>query len=961
MENDAHESISSHRKGVLRGCPGGGGAAGCMAARAELRREGSPHSSDSVRPTAAFLDLSHTALGGLVERRVLQNPDADWLERAEIETVLRERELQAPMSPEACGERAAIGRLLQADMLILLRHVEEPKAQVQLVVCETQQGLRLAIHALAVTGDVERDADRLSALAGSSIRERPREIREICAVPPFLSDDLTYEHDHLKTAYARLVEQTLRREPGLLTVELEEAHSIAREVQLTGHEVQRRMPLYFHGRFRSRTAGSRQMINLQLSVARGERALATRDASDLPVNDGAKFVHESAIALIEQTVGLESMPPDPKQEAKQLAERAEVSYQLGAHDEAAPLAEASLLLDGTGTRMRIVAALSWAALASRDTYYVRGVETVARGIRTYLRALEHYESIVRDLPSVDQAPYLAVHTQLLWVTVKWSELFHAPGSPNEVRRVAADLRQRELEILLRIVRTRLAARTYDVRHFMAYALAERSPQEQIEILFPLLTALPPEPSSERLARDLLTHGRTAAILDHPPGRDCLKRLTASQNPYVRRAAEELLRQVERGPDNSAAASNAALGPPPPDPQIVRFEPVKLTYHDEKLDKAMAPAYVGGCIPAGPGTDLLWENGERIFVMKQPGTLKLIWDGKYKNGMGVRFPSVRYDGRFVWVAVEHPCYQPSILVIDPQQEKIWTLNEQQGLPIAAQETIHRRNLRHRLWVEPIAPGKALFVSYFGRMAIGTVVFDPAQGTQVDVFFEARVQYDAANPELWRDPHYAFEPTYMFAFHSPSADNPDRRQVVIGGHRPIADRPLVVDPDTHGVKVLSAGFEHERNLAEPLVLPTAMYHLVFGDGRFDLVRERPPLFRPETLMTHLPEGRCVSYNGKMFVVGSYWWQVDPYTDAADRVRVLSTRLPWTHRNTTVSQRHIGNVGPVPEANGYRLEMLCPSPHYGLLAVRREEKLPNYHDFLRVVFQEPQTPLPPLATSR
>ena len=85
--------------------------------------ERSPHSSDSVRPTAAFLDLSHTALGGLVERRVLQNPDADWLERAEIETVLRERELQALMSPEACGERAAIGRLLKADLLILLRHV----------------------------------------------------------------------------------------------------------------------------------------------------------------------------------------------------------------------------------------------------------------------------------------------------------------------------------------------------------------------------------------------------------------------------------------------------------------------------------------------------------------------------------------------------------------------------------------------------------------------------------------------------------------------------------------------------------------------------------------------------------------------------------------------------------------------------------------------------------------------
>ena len=57
-------------------------------------------------------------------------------------------------------------------------------------------------------------------------------------MPPFLSDDLTYEHDHLKTAYARLVEQTLRSRPGVLTVELEEAHAIAREVRLTGDEIQ---------------------------------------------------------------------------------------------------------------------------------------------------------------------------------------------------------------------------------------------------------------------------------------------------------------------------------------------------------------------------------------------------------------------------------------------------------------------------------------------------------------------------------------------------------------------------------------------------------------------------------------------------------------------------------------------------------------------------------------------------
>ena len=56
-----------------------------------------------------------------------------------------------------------------------------------------------------------------------------------------------------------------------------------------------------------------------------------------------------------------------------------------------------------------------------------------------------------------------------------------------------------------------------------------------------------------------------------------------------------------------------------------------------------------------------------------------------------------------------------------------------------------------------------------------------------------------------------------------------------------------------------------------------------------------------------------------------------------------------------------GSLSEAERYRLEMLCQSNHFGLLAVRRAEKPPNPCEFFRVVFQGPQTPSPPLATSR
>ena len=289
-----------------------------------------------------------------------------------------------------------------------------------------------------------------------------------------------------------------------------------------------------------------------------------RDASDLPVNDGAEFVQRVCD-------GVDRTDCPPRAAAARRANRKPSSWPSGR----------KCRINWGPTRRRRCwrkPAYCWTArslgcalsrrcprrpspAAIRTTFAASNLSPAVFAL-TLPRPGTLRGDAVRDLPSVDQAPYFAVHTQLLWVTVKWSELFHAARQPERGSTRCRRLAPARTGDPAADRPYPAPARTYDVRHFMAYALAERSPQEQIEILFPLVTALPPEPSSERLARDLLTHGRTAAILDHPPG-DCLKRLTASQNPYVRRAAEELLRQVERGPDTSAVASNAALGPPPP--------------------------------------------------------------------------------------------------------------------------------------------------------------------------------------------------------------------------------------------------------------------------------------------------------------------------------------------------------------------------------------------------------------
>ena len=72
------------------------------------------------------------------------------------------------------------------------------------------------------------------------------------AIPPFASRDLSYEHNYLQGAYAKIVEEALADRPGRLMVELAEARAVAEELATAGNEttVRRPPPLYFLGEFR---------------------------------------------------------------------------------------------------------------------------------------------------------------------------------------------------------------------------------------------------------------------------------------------------------------------------------------------------------------------------------------------------------------------------------------------------------------------------------------------------------------------------------------------------------------------------------------------------------------------------------------------------------------------------------------------------------------------------------------
>ncbi len=281
----------------------------------------------------------------LVELRLSKDSKVALVERNAINEVLREQQLQAALAADAPGKRVALGKILKADLLVFLAGRDKPKPHAVVVVCETQQGLRLCSERVLLVDRPEADADAVLEQVEAAIKKQGEKITDIVAVPPLVNNSLTHEADNLQVAFARLVERALLRRSGLLVIELAEAKALAREMLLSGTPgIERRLPLYLLGEYRLEGAGASRHAQFTWKLLRGEKELDRREAKDLAVGKLPDRLHQAAMEMIEKALGKSASPCDLEIEARQLAQRARSFIELGAWEEALALAEASLLL-----------------------------------------------------------------------------------------------------------------------------------------------------------------------------------------------------------------------------------------------------------------------------------------------------------------------------------------------------------------------------------------------------------------------------------------------------------------------------------------------------------------------------------------------------------------------------------------------------------------------------------------
>ena len=114
----------------------------------------------------------------------LAQGDATLVERQRVDEVLKEQELQIMLSPSAAPQRGALGKLLKADLLLMLRSEPQPNPRISIVVCETTLGLRLCVATVPLSGDPQRDAAAIEPFFKNVCAKYRDTVTQIYAVPP---------------------------------------------------------------------------------------------------------------------------------------------------------------------------------------------------------------------------------------------------------------------------------------------------------------------------------------------------------------------------------------------------------------------------------------------------------------------------------------------------------------------------------------------------------------------------------------------------------------------------------------------------------------------------------------------------------------------------------------------------------------------------------------------------------
>lgn len=890
----------------------------------------------ATEPVLAILDPEQSNRVPLLEAKLAAEPGLTLVDRAATDRVLKEQRLQAAFGPQGIGERVRLGTVLKADLLVLVRPVagaKEPTLEV--VVSETAGGLRLFVHALPVTKDADADVASFVDAVRLGLRKHREQVKEIMAVPPFVSQNLTYEFDHLKGAFAKLAEQSALSRPGTVVVELAEAEALAKELALAapGRTLERPLPLYLLGEFKHERVEGKPVIVLALRAERGGKVVVKPERLQIAADAAATAVREWA----SRSVGIDAAPAafDPRREAKQLAARARDFKRLSNWDEFLDLVEASLLLDPDQLELRSEAAHVAMTVKSRGFVNLyahiksgtlpvpeRLKAATLRTLQAHARARDHVEWLIAHA-TADQSRFVfdAVNG---WSA---SRVVIKPSMPTNrldaemkelVRQSYEENRRRLLPLTGQVLRTFTGAGGAWANGLMEGLTAE----EGFALLERIILQYPDTVIGRRGAMNSMSVNRFGAVISYtgPEYTAFLDRMSQAPQEWIRTSAKDQELVLE--------ARRAAIPTPGPEQEVsMQSGQVKLTRVDPPITSGDALKYgFFEMAAAGPGIDVFWSVAS-VYVMKEKGTVKHVLPDRTGR---TNLREGKFDGRYLWFIAGSLDKPDSLLIFDPVTEKFQTVTFP-GEIVPAQGSM-------KLMVVPYAPGKACVLGTFTRNWIALVSADQDfANPTVKVLLEARTAQDRNNGKQYLSTDVTFAPGYMIAVrdHRPGASPEslriliERRMETAGGgtqNSGVGSHNLAVDPFHERVEVIKSPFPRLFSWSF-CDTPKGLYFLNQGvpssDREVHLVRMRA-LGEVEVLLRGQPQGVGTSLHAigdRLYIIRVVEKDAPPKVEPLRPV--LTPRISqWYSVNTDGSDyRQIASELP-------KLSRVWRSSHYGLL---------------------------------
>ena len=854
-----------------------------------------PSASAANAPRCALVpaERSNVTTGrvlALLESALAQAGVVQLVERAEVDRLLAEQSLDAALGAAGLRARQDLGRLLRADLLVILddrRAGEQPALRV--TIAETRAGLRLGRQVWP--WDETQAEVTIAEIAGAVHRAcllQTEGVRAVFAIPPFECEDLTFEHEHLMGAYAAIVEQALTSRSGVVVVELEEAQALARELAVSdgATTVTRAPPYYVLGRYKTAGRGAELRTTLHVELRRREEALETIDRSDLRPEEAVAVLRDIAARGLAQAMGpLSTSAPAPADEAALLKQRAQLFKSLGHWEEARALYEASLLLEPNQPEAHLDVAQVYKHLVRELTHRVSctndATDRAGRALAFFRTGLEHIEFFLRGWQEGNPTPiFLFIQSFRDSLSSYFLGLSPDCNSAAQLRRLSRAHVLMLREALIRLLEEWTAADTLTEDRIVAATeplfsqfwsqFLDEPPEEEygqrLRVARLMLNSRSMWGRVEALAKNNLRQPIGLLGTEYDDFLTALEELPDARIPRII-AMVRADRDRDRAKREGASASSRPVTPSPGEPgPEVEFTPLVLSVHEE--DGRVHPAnIVHDWLACGDGVDVVMGRG--LFRMTEPGRMDPVPSFVSAQPYGSPYGEPCFDGRYAWVPV---CEAPTrLIVLDPLSGAFHEFGAEAGLPPA--------NFQMR--VVGLGLGRAFIYGRFDhngavRNWFALCEYDPIGGLSTRIVLEQRKQASYPHQTHWDPDPETAQPVKILGCLTGDKDEACR-MVVVGQ----TTRVLLIDPRTGTLEIVRCA-DHDRGQSHVVVGDTIYWTEIRDYGHptlthRELCRANPPGIEAVDVARIDEAARytdcAVDPTGTMHLVGSYWWQAAP----------------------------------------------------------------------------------------